>query len=130
MKSAVKDAGRSPMERFGRIDVLVTTPRVCTCKETEMHEIDADLGDTVLAVNLRGPFDGEARRPGMTSSRALRQAHQYRLRHRVIAASPGDALRHDQGRHHGVPPGASRANWGTRHRVTPWQPGFTLKRHR
>src|SRR3954464_9003281 len=115
-EGSVKALVAATMERFGRIDVLVNNAALfAPLQETKCTEIDADLWDKVMAVNLRGPFvpDGEARRSAHDRAR-LWQDHQYRLGQRASRHPLDPALRHQQGRHHGVHAGArprARYQW-------------------
>ena len=107
---------RPTMERFGRIDVLVNNAALfAPLQETKCTEIDADLWDKVMAVNLRGPFLMVKHvAPHMIAQR-LRQDHQYRLGHRLSRHPVDAALRHQQGRHHGVHAGARARARRARH---------------
>ena len=80
------------------------------------------LGQGDGGQSARAVPDGEARRPAHDRPR-LRQDHQYRLGHRVSRHPLDAALRHQQGRHHGVHPGArARTGRATASGSTRWRP--------
>jgi NAD(P)-dependent dehydrogenase (short-subunit alcohol dehydrogenase family) len=56
-ESAVKQLVARTLERFGQIDVLVNKAALyAPLHEMKFTEIEVDLWDSVMAVNLRGPF--------------------------------------------------------------------------
>jgi NAD(P)-dependent dehydrogenase (short-subunit alcohol dehydrogenase family) len=56
-ETAVKSLVAQTLERFGHIDVLVNNAAVySTLKPTKVTDYDVDLGNCVMAVNVRGSF--------------------------------------------------------------------------
>jgi len=56
-EASVKDLVTETIERFGQIDILVNNAALfAPLRETTCTEIDAAVWDSVMAINLRGPF--------------------------------------------------------------------------
>ena len=125
-ESSVKTLVAATMERFGRIDVLVNNAALfAPLQETKCTEIDVDLGQGHGGQPARAVPDGEARRSAHDRAR-LWQDHQYRLGQRASRHPLDAALRHQQGRHHGVHAALARELGANGIRVNTLAPGFTL----
>ena len=87
-ESAVKRLVDATLARFGQIDVLVNNAALYAPLHDEIHRIDVDLWDKVMAVNLRGPFlMAKHVAPVMAKRRTARSSISARARR--CAASRG-----------------------------------------
>ena len=90
------------MERFGQIDVLVNNAALyAPLHEPKFTEIDVDLWDKVMAVNLRGPFLMAKHVAPHMAERRYGKIINIGSGTAYARHSVDDALRHQQGRHHG-----------------------------
>jgi len=56
-ENSIKALAANVMERFGQIDILVNNAALFATLELQPHaDISADVWDSVMAVNVRGPF--------------------------------------------------------------------------
>ena len=114
MKSLVAQT----IERFGQIDVLVNNAALySTLKPRNFNEWDTETWDSVMAINVRGPYLMVRHVAPHMMERAQRQDHQHRLRRRLQRRAAHAALRHQQGRHarlHALAVARTRRNTASR----------------